>query len=1791
MASRGLWQFMSARTRRGLALSWSALFVLSLLMQYFSFALASPALAAHNEGIFELDGNATDSAAAGADWQNGPEGALDDFFVGAAQETPANDVTYFTTGGSKDENDIPAWEITDTSAPDKDELLDAYAAVYEQGGDTWVYFGADRFDNDGTAQIGFWFFQDNVGIANDDFTGEHVDGDILIISEYTNGGVVSEICAYEWDGSGGGANIAAAGGCDKATSGSNLNLVAAGSSCDVADGSFEICAVTNEDSVDAPWPFTNKDGETDFGPGQFFEGGINLSDLFGGDPPCFGTFLAETRSSAETDAQLKDFALGSLNTCVPPTLTTDASTTTWNFGDAAVTDTATLSGNDGPASGKVKFFVCTPAQITAAGCPTGGTQVGADAGVTVATTANGGTATSAGFTPTAVGKYCFRAEYIPDAASQYLATSHTNATSECFTVVKNNTTIVTSANQSVNVGAAIADSATLSGATADAGGSITFKAYGPGDDDCNGTAAFTSNAIAVSGNGTYGPVSFTPDTAGVYYWIATYTGDARNEGSTHACGATGEVDTVNKVNPTIATQASGTVVVGGQISDTATVSGGLNPTGTVSFKLFGPDNATCAGDPIFTSNNRALSGGSATSASFTTTQAGTYRWIATYNGDANNNSVAGACNDANENVIVTKASPTIATVLVGGGEEGASITVPLGTAVHDTSTLTGATATAGGTVHYQVYANAQCTGTPTEAGTIDVVNGVPGNSINITFDHAGTFYWQATYSGDANNNGALSPCNLEVVTVDKDIPSISTQASGTVQVGGSISDTATLSNGTLPTGTITFSLYGPDNATCTGVAIFTSAKTVNGNGDYVSDSFTTTAAGTYRWIAAYSGDGDNAAVSGACNDANESVVVTKKAPAVVTNASDDVTIGGSIHDVATLSGATATATGSITFTLYGPNNATCTGDPIFTSTKSVAGNGDYTSDGFTPTTAGVYRWIANYGGDANNTATANGCNGANENVTVNKANPTVTTNASASVTVGGAIWDTATLAGGVSPTGTITFNLYGPDNATCAGEPIFTSSKTVTGNGQYVSDSYTTTAAGTYRWIANYGGDTNNNATANACNAANENVVVTKANPAIATLATEGAQVGDQVHDTATVTGGFNPTGTVTFKLYGPGDGECDGSAIFTDTVDLEDDGTATSGDFTVTEKGSYHWVASYSGDANNASATGACGDEGETTVVNQFNPDITTVLTSGNTSGAKITVLFGASVTDQATLTGASATAGGTVTYTVYRDDECTDEFADAGSKTVTNGVVPASNAVTFPDAGTYYWQASYGGDAANAPAISPCTDEVLTVTTPDLNVTKLVKTNDGSFGPTSTAEPGDTLTFQITITNTGNAAATNVPVSDDIADVLAHATYNADCSNSCTVDGSTLKWTIPSIAANGGSVTLTFSVDLDDTFPVGTTHLPNVVIVTGPGSNCPEASTDPDCDTDTTVQAQPDLNVTKLVATGDTTFAPTSEADPGDVVNFQITITNTGNAAATNVPVSDNIAAVLAHADYNNDCSNSCTVDGTTLKWTIPSIAANGGSVTLTFSVTLDSAFPAGTTTLPNVVVVTGPGSNCPAASTDHDCDTTTTVTESVLGIDKSMTGNSAGTDPILNVPAARIGDTLTYTLTYTGEGPITGAVITDVLPIGLAYIAGSAEAGDNDSDFTFVSYNAATRTLTWRGNGEDDSIPDPAEGSVSYKVTVLAAAPARPQPLINTATIDSDQTPPDSDTQRVSVLAPPLQLTPPPTTTLTPETGSSNPGFALMLILIGVAGLTLGIGFVTPAPARVRRRDRLG
>jgi len=112
----------------------------------------------------------------------------------------------------------------------------------------------------------------------------------------------------------------------------------------------------------------------------------------------------------------------------------------------------------------------------------------------------------------------------------------------------------------------------------------------------------------------------------------------------------------------IATQVAPTAItIPASFQDTATLTpaaGVPAPTGTVKFNVYGPNNATCTGTPVFTSTN-TVTGATATSDPFTPTVAGTYRVIATYSGDANYAAVASACTDPAEAVAVTAPPPTI----------------------------------------------------------------------------------------------------------------------------------------------------------------------------------------------------------------------------------------------------------------------------------------------------------------------------------------------------------------------------------------------------------------------------------------------------------------------------------------------------------------------------------------------------------------------------------------------------------------------------------------------------------------------------------------------------------------------------------------------------------------------------------------------------------------------------------------------------------------------------------------------------------------------------------------------------------------------------------------------------------------------------------------------------------------------------------------------------------------------------------------------------------------------------
>jgi hypothetical protein len=263
-------------------------------------------------GVFELDGNvvagtlgSSGSTTTSHDWDQvfadagSPvtSGATAGSFVTDPVNNTADDI--FTAGGSKDIIGIQEgpWLSTPSKPQGKDDISHAYAATYTDpsNGHLIAYAGMDRFDNSGDSTAGFWLFRNPVGLSTSNppsrgspFTGMHTDGDILLVSDFTQGGSTSTISVFRWTG-------------DDATG----SLVALNNPIDGAT-----FAIVNSGPTSVPWSYTNKSRESTPNHGEFLEEGVDLTAL--GLDNSFSSFLAETRSSTSPSATLSDFVIGNL---------------------------------------------------------------------------------------------------------------------------------------------------------------------------------------------------------------------------------------------------------------------------------------------------------------------------------------------------------------------------------------------------------------------------------------------------------------------------------------------------------------------------------------------------------------------------------------------------------------------------------------------------------------------------------------------------------------------------------------------------------------------------------------------------------------------------------------------------------------------------------------------------------------------------------------------------------------------------------------------------------------------------------------------------------------------------------------------------------------------------------------------------------------------------------------------------------------------------------------------------------------------------------------------------------------------------------------------------------------------------------------------------------------------------------------------------------------------------------------------------------------------------------------
>lgn len=305
----------------------------------------TPAVAIHDGNApFELDGNATKTTGLD-DWDNVFE--LDPFPYPTPREIPttgpgetfiqdndpsnpdADDTTEFIQS-NKDTHEVNTWKYgSGDISPPKDDITNAYAKAYavefpasdmaghpaEVHEHLVVYFGADRFADDGDSAMGFWFFRNEVGLGpNNSFTGTHAVGDVLIQVDYRGAGD-NEIEVFKWVGTGGNAGQGKLQRLAIGTSPNENTAICTQQNNGIPADSA--CIITNVVQQPSPWSYTAK-GEDSVGanifPARVFqEGGFDVTALVGN--VCFSDFMAETRTSHSETASLKDFALGNFDLC------------------------------------------------------------------------------------------------------------------------------------------------------------------------------------------------------------------------------------------------------------------------------------------------------------------------------------------------------------------------------------------------------------------------------------------------------------------------------------------------------------------------------------------------------------------------------------------------------------------------------------------------------------------------------------------------------------------------------------------------------------------------------------------------------------------------------------------------------------------------------------------------------------------------------------------------------------------------------------------------------------------------------------------------------------------------------------------------------------------------------------------------------------------------------------------------------------------------------------------------------------------------------------------------------------------------------------------------------------------------------------------------------------------------------------------------------------------------------------------------------------------------------------
>ncbi|MBN1040239.1 DUF11 domain-containing protein [Clostridium botulinum] len=450
-----------------------------------------------------------------------------------------------------------------------------------------------------------------------------------------------------------------------------------------------------------------------------------------------------------------------------------------------------------------------------------------------------------------------------------------------------------------------------------------------------------------------------------------------------------------------------------------------------------------------------------------------------------------------------------------------------------------------------------------------------------------------------------------------------------------------------------------------------------------------------------------------------------------------------------------------------------------------------------------------------------------------------------------------------------------------------------------------------------------------------------------------------------------------------------------------------------------------------------------------------------------------------------------------------------------VTVNTIPNPNPI--PNNGTVNYNFTIDSSIPNGGSGSGNTNTVNT----QVNQATIDNTNGGGMVKAvnkAFAKVGDTLTYTITLKNTGNVSATNVIFKDTIPSGTNFVT------NSVTINGVTQSGTNPAPPTGvtvgtigpGSASTVTFQVTvttIPSPNPIPNNSTVNYNFTLDPsipngGSGSGNSNTVNTQVNQATIDNQ---NGGGLIKSVDKTFA-----DVNDTLTYTITLKNTGNVAADNVVFTDTIPSGTTFVD------NSVTIDGVTPSGnpnpqtgiTIGTISANSAS-TVVFKVTV--------TTIPSPNPIPNNGTvnynyTVDPANPDGQSGSGNTNTVNTTVNNASFSNSSNGLVKSVDKTNAKVNDVLNYTLVLKNTGNVTAnnIVLTDTIPSGTTFVNNSVkvngvtQSGTNPAPPTGITIGSiapsGVTTVTFQVTVSTiPSInPIPNSGLVSYTYTVNPSLP---------------------------------------------------------------------------------------